>query len=189
MDRQTQALLLASRSNYQNILEGSHLPGVSYPTDLSMNLTSKRTSHKIAEQGRRNRINMALQEMQGLLPSKFGAAAARDVPVEEVEAQDKRDKAAAGAAGAAGAAANGGVGLAGGVNGGTTPKTVATPTTPVQSGGNSKAATVESAIVYIRHLQESARERDKEIERLMKEMRELKGAGAVEEVKMNAKST
>jgi hypothetical protein len=64
----TAALLLATKSNYQNILEGNHLPGVSYPPELSTSLTSKRTSHKIAEQGRRNRINMALQEMAALLP-------------------------------------------------------------------------------------------------------------------------
>lgn len=44
------------------------MPGVSYPSELSTNLTSKRTSHKIAEQGRRNRINSALQVMAGLLP-------------------------------------------------------------------------------------------------------------------------
>lgn len=61
-------MLLASKSNYQNILEGTHLPGVSYPEALSTNLTSKRTSHKIAEQGRRNRINTALQEIASLLP-------------------------------------------------------------------------------------------------------------------------
>ncbi|KAI9732065.1 MAG: hypothetical protein M1818_007660 [Claussenomyces sp. TS43310] len=64
----TASLLLASKSNYQNILEGTHLPGVNYPTELSTNLTSKRTSHKIAEQGRRNRINFALQEIATLLP-------------------------------------------------------------------------------------------------------------------------
>jgi hypothetical protein len=64
----TASLLLASKSNYQNILEGTHLPGVSYPSELSTNLTSKRTSHKIAEQGRRNRINSALQEIATLLP-------------------------------------------------------------------------------------------------------------------------
>ncbi|OBT72239.1 hypothetical protein VF21_08164 [Pseudogymnoascus sp. 05NY08] len=69
----TASLLLATKSNYQNILEGTHLPGVSYPTELSTNLTSKRTSHKIAEQGRRNRINSALQEIATLLP---GSAAA-----------------------------------------------------------------------------------------------------------------
>jgi Helix-loop-helix DNA-binding domain len=61
-------VFLASRSNYQNLIEGTHVPGVSYPTELSTNLTSKRTSHKIAEQGRRNRINLALQEMLHLLP-------------------------------------------------------------------------------------------------------------------------
>lgn len=60
--------LLMSKSNYQNILEGNMVPGVTYPTELSTNLTSKRTSHKIAEQGRRNRINTALQVMAGLLP-------------------------------------------------------------------------------------------------------------------------
>ncbi|KAH0493969.1 hypothetical protein TgHK011_000608 [Trichoderma gracile] len=60
--------LLMSKSNYQNILEGNQVPGVSYPSELSTNLTSKRTSHKIAEQGRRNRINSALQIMASLLP-------------------------------------------------------------------------------------------------------------------------
>ncbi|KAI9817844.1 MAG: hypothetical protein M1827_000963 [Pycnora praestabilis] len=70
---ETSALLLASKSNYQNILEGTHLPGVSYPKALSTNLTLKRTSHKIAEQGRRNRINNALQEIASLLPSTAGS--------------------------------------------------------------------------------------------------------------------
>lgn len=60
--------LLMSKSNYQNILEGNNVPGVTYPSELSSNLTSKRTSHKIAEQGRRNRINSALHIMAGLLP-------------------------------------------------------------------------------------------------------------------------
>lgn len=71
---ETSALLLASKSNYQNILEGTHLPGVSYPETLSTNLTSKRTSHKIAEQGRRNRINTALQEIASLLPPQTPTA-------------------------------------------------------------------------------------------------------------------
>lgn len=44
------------------------VPGVTYPSELSTNLSSKRTSHKIAEQGRRNRINSALQEIATLLP-------------------------------------------------------------------------------------------------------------------------
>lgn len=66
--KETAIMLAATKSNYQNILEGTHLPGVHYPTELSTNLTSKRTSHKIAEQGRRNRINSALQELGGLIP-------------------------------------------------------------------------------------------------------------------------
>lgn len=41
---------------------------MNYPDSLSTGLTSKRTSHKVAEQGRRNRINEALKEMQSLLP-------------------------------------------------------------------------------------------------------------------------
>jgi hypothetical protein len=73
----TASALLASKSNYQNILEGNKVPGVSYPSELSTNLTSKRTSHKIAEQGRRNRINSALQEIATLLPRQAGADAAR----------------------------------------------------------------------------------------------------------------
>ena len=68
----TASLLLITKSNYQNILEGTNLPGVSYPAELSTNLTSKRTSHKIAEQGRRNRINSALQEIATLLPKVPG---------------------------------------------------------------------------------------------------------------------
>lgn len=70
-DDATASLLLASKSNYQNILEGTHLPGVSYPSELSTNLTSKRTSHKLAEQGRRNRINLALTTLHDMIPSEY----------------------------------------------------------------------------------------------------------------------
>ena len=68
----TTTALLASKSNYQNILEGTQVPGLSYPSTLATNLTSKRTSHKIAEQGRRNRINTALGEIAALLPPGLG---------------------------------------------------------------------------------------------------------------------
>lgn len=60
--------VLASKSNYQNILEGRHNElGLQYPVQLSNDVTSKRTSHKIAEQGRRNRINRALSELAELI--------------------------------------------------------------------------------------------------------------------------
>jgi predicted nuclease with TOPRIM domain len=69
------------------------VPGVSYPASLSTNLTSKRTSHKIAEQGRRNRINMALQEMQDLLPPG-SQTCTPDAKSPETAAQSNNSKAA-----------------------------------------------------------------------------------------------
>ncbi|KKK16085.1 hypothetical protein ARAM_000709 [Aspergillus rambellii] len=68
---ETSALYLASKSNYQHILDGTLLPGVSYPETLAENLSSKRTNHKLAEQGRRNRINNALKEIEALIPPAF----------------------------------------------------------------------------------------------------------------------
>ncbi|KAJ5562336.1 hypothetical protein N7461_001097 [Penicillium sp. DV-2018c] len=65
------ALYLASKSNYQHILDGTLPSGVSYPETLAENLSSKRTNHKLAEQGRRNRINNALKEIEQLIPQDF----------------------------------------------------------------------------------------------------------------------
>lgn len=65
------ALYLASKSNYQHILDGTLPSGVSYPEALAENLSSKRTNHKLAEQGRRNRINNALKEIESLIPPEF----------------------------------------------------------------------------------------------------------------------
>ncbi|KXG50329.1 uncharacterized protein PGRI_062960 [Penicillium griseofulvum] len=65
------ALYLASKSNYQHILDGTLPSGVSYPETLAENLSSKRTNHKLAEQGRRNRINNALKEIELLIPQEF----------------------------------------------------------------------------------------------------------------------
>jgi len=82
MSPDASAFLLASKSNYQNIVEGNHSHlGLQYPEHLSTNLTSKRTSHKIAEQGRRNRINNALAEMASLLPTP--SASGEPVPGKE----------------------------------------------------------------------------------------------------------
>ncbi|KAL4903524.1 hypothetical protein BDW74DRAFT_179940 [Aspergillus multicolor] len=65
------AYLAGLKSNYQQILEGTLLPGVSYPETLAENLSSKRTNHKLAEQGRRNRINTALKEIEALIPAAY----------------------------------------------------------------------------------------------------------------------
>ncbi|RYP88229.1 hypothetical protein DL769_000327 [Monosporascus sp. CRB-8-3] len=111
----TASQLLASKSNYQRILEGSTVPGVTYPSELSTNLTSKRTSHKIAEQGRRNRINSALQEIAALLPKSVTNSDLGEN--DESGNVDKKDG-------------------------------------KQSSGPNSKASTVELAIVYIKQLQQ-----------------------------------
>ncbi|KAF2717624.1 hypothetical protein K431DRAFT_323038 [Polychaeton citri CBS 116435] len=120
------ALLLASKSNYQNLLEGNRLPGVNYPDSLSTGLTSKRTSHKVAEQGRRNRINDALKEMQALLPCSANTLGSPSVGPKDGK----------------GSASPGGEDDKDGKEG--------------KGGGpssSSKAATVESANEYIRKLQ------------------------------------
>ena len=83
----TASQLLASKSNYQRILEGNTVPGVTYPSELSTILTSKRTSHKIAEQGRRNRINSALQEIATLLPKHV----AKDLEKDDSGNGEKKD--------------------------------------------------------------------------------------------------
>lgn len=96
MSAETSALYLASKSNYQNIIDGTHLPGVSYPETLAENLSSKRTSHKIAEQGRRNRINLALKEIESLLPASITAAAAGKKEKDSKDDVDSGDKPSSG---------------------------------------------------------------------------------------------
>lgn len=89
---ETSALYLASKSNYQNIIDGTHLPGVSYPETLAENLSSKRTSHKLAEQGRRNRINLALKEIETLLPASITTASRKDKVGVKEESGETSDK-------------------------------------------------------------------------------------------------
>jgi hypothetical protein len=134
----TASLLLASKSNYQNILEGTHLPGVSYPSELSTNLTSKRTSHKIAEQGRRNRINSALQEIAKLLPLNGGG-------------KDSGNEGKGSGSGDAGDAGEGGANEGGGKG-------------SAQQSANSKASTVELAIEYIKQLKQEVADANKRAE-------------------------
>lgn len=56
-------------------MEGNHSQlGLSYPEQLSAEITSKRTSHKLAEQGRRNRINSALSDLGNVLGEGFQAS-------------------------------------------------------------------------------------------------------------------
>lgn len=126
-----------------------------YPEGLSTGLTSKRTSHKVAEQGRRNRINDALKEMQTLLPpkNKINGASGSDGSPE------------------AGNGPNG--------------KADDKETAEIKSN-NSKAATVESACLYVRQLQkENAHVQSlaRENEQLKKRLAELEVKSEAQEVK------
>lgn len=156
MNESQQALLLASKSNYTHILEGTLLPGVTYPESLSSGLTSKRTSHKIAEQGRRNRINDALKEMQALLPqttpklkpTNSNGSGGPDKTAGAIEDDDDER-------------------LENGKNG----------ASESSKSASSKAATVESAIDYIKLLQQERlqhaqmlKERDAELASLREEL-------------------
>ena len=168
-------MLLASKSNYTHMLEGTLLPGVTYPESLSSGLTSKRTSHKIAEQGRRNRINDALKEMQSLLPKIGGSNRSKSASGNEDEAtgrhtaedDDDVDCKDGGAKAAAAAAAS-----------------------AESKSASSKAATVESAIDYIKILQlermqtvQMLRARDAEIAALKQK---LQAAGSSDDADMDA---
>jgi hypothetical protein len=135
--------LLASKSNYTRILEGSNV--LSYPSELATGLNSKRTSHKLAEQGRRNRMNTAIQQIATLLPGNQSVdlSAAGD----DYDDEARRD----GKGGSSGGGGGGGA---------------AAPTP------NSKAQTVEMAMEYIRELQgqlEEATRRAERAERLLGE--------------------
>ncbi|KAK0941866.1 hypothetical protein LTR29_006592 [Friedmanniomyces endolithicus] len=144
----THALLLASKSNYQNLLEGNHLPGVKFPDSLSTGLTSKRTSHKVAEQGRRNRINDALKEMQALVPKEYLFGKGKHSSDESPEA------------------GMGGEGECG--EGGKESKEDA-----AAKSNSSKASTVESANVYIRNMQRRQVEEAAENEVLRRRVEEM----------------
>jgi len=163
----THALLLASKSNYQNLLEGNHLPGVSYPDSLSTGLTSKRTSHKVAEQGRRNRINEALKEMQALLPSSSCSPSTRGSSGskggKDTSASDENSPEAGG----------GGDGADGGGAGDNSNSKESKEDAAAKSS-SSKAATVESANVYIKQMQLRDAEKEALIARLRDENAEMR---------------
>lgn len=158
----THALLLASKSNYQNLLEGNHLPGVNYPDSLSTGLTSKRTSHKVAEQGRRNRINDALKEMQALLPT----------PPKSTIIKGASKEGHAGDDGATSSQGDDGMEVDG--DGSKGKESKESKEDAAKNSSSSKAATVESANIYIREMQQRDAEREALILQLRRENAEMK---------------
>ncbi|KAF2154862.1 hypothetical protein K461DRAFT_276026 [Myriangium duriaei CBS 260.36] len=175
------AFLLASKSNYTHLLEGTLLPGVSYPESLSSGLTSKRTSHKIAEQGRRNRINEALKEMQALLPPPALRAKSKSDGAESPDGKDQttadEDQDNAGDQADGAKAATGKKDKSGKQS---KESAKAASAAAEAKAANSKAATVESAIEYIRALQqerlimaEAMKARDNEVNELRRRLRDV----------------
>lgn len=65
------SILPASTSNFPADSKHNIPPDVSTPEALAHDLRSTRTSHKLAEQGRRSRINTALKEIEALLPEEI----------------------------------------------------------------------------------------------------------------------
>lgn len=151
-------MLLASKSNYQNLVEGNRLPGVNYPDSLSTGLTSKRTSHKVAEQGRRNRINEALKEMQSLIPksSKSNRSPSKDEDLDTAIAASPD----AGAEDDKVVEAN--------------DNSKESKEEALAKSNSSKAATVELANEYIKKMQKDSVMQIAEVEMLKRENDELK---------------
>ncbi|CAG8459064.1 4890_t:CDS:2 [Paraglomus occultum] len=72
---------LAQTSNYQAILEGTAQSlGISYPSDLQLSLESRRTTHKAAEQKRRDSLKQSFDELKKVVPytSSLGNGAKAD---------------------------------------------------------------------------------------------------------------
>jgi len=127
---------------------------VTYPSELTSNLSSKRTSHKLAEQGRRNRINTALQELQTLLPAVIGSpSTTKDADAEKSVVDSPASP----------------------TQDAELPSGSRTPALSAQQS-NSKAATVELAIEHIKLLKEQMAEKEVENEKLKREMAEMKEA-------------
>ncbi|CAG8467479.1 2869_t:CDS:2 [Gigaspora rosea] len=60
---------LASQSNYKNILEGtSKSLGISYSSEVHSSLESRRTTHKAAEQKRRDSLKQSFDELKKVVP-------------------------------------------------------------------------------------------------------------------------
>ncbi|KAK3825876.1 MAG: hypothetical protein J3Q66DRAFT_328809 [Benniella sp.] len=61
---------LASKSNYQHILDGDHTAlGLSYSSDLHSGIELRRTSHKAAEQKRRDSLKHCFDDLREMIPN------------------------------------------------------------------------------------------------------------------------
>lgn len=164
MSPATRAGLLASKSNYQHLLEGNHIHGVKHPRSLSVGVNWKRSSSQIAEKGRRDRINDALKEMQSLISRRTNLSKSLSNETNVVE----EDAA--------------GVGAVDKVADRKSKKGKDVEASVKRS--NTKAATVEIANEYIKEMQKDNAKQianilqlEKENETLRRELAEMNGQG------------
>ncbi|KAF2205093.1 hypothetical protein GQ43DRAFT_66981 [Delitschia confertaspora ATCC 74209] len=94
ISEQSHALILASKSNYEHMIQGTAPPGVTFSDELRKDITAKKTSHKLAEQGRRDRINRAVEQLDALISPIM--------PAQDAEMPDLTGPGPGGGAGAGG---------------------------------------------------------------------------------------
>lgn len=70
--------MLASKSNYQHIVDGTYDQlNISYPHGMTHGLEVRRTSHKAAEQKRRDHLKECFEQMRTILPDRPEAGASK----------------------------------------------------------------------------------------------------------------
>lgn len=80
--------VLFLKSNYQNLVDGTHQHlGLSSADKISNYLRSKKVMHKLAEQERRNRLNSAIRELSKVLGGEENKPAASKAATVEKAAQ------------------------------------------------------------------------------------------------------
>ncbi|CAG8528690.1 3749_t:CDS:2, partial [Ambispora gerdemannii] len=137
---------LAQKSNYQNILEGTAQSlGISYSSDLQSSLESRRTTHKAAEQKRRDSLKQCFDELKRVVPYK--SMLGKNIIIANSNNDDGDNSSSGG----------------GGKNGDGTMKNV------------SKLFLLKRAHDHIVELQEQNKDKDNIIAKLMKELETCKG--------------
>lgn len=72
--------MLASKSNYQHIVDGTYDQlNITYPEGMTQGLEVRRTSHKAAEQKRRDHLKECFEQLRMILPDRPDAAASKVV--------------------------------------------------------------------------------------------------------------
>lgn len=70
--------MLASKSNYQHIVDGTYDQlNITYPQGMTQGLEVRRTSHKAAEQKRRDHLKECFEQLRTILPVQPDAGASK----------------------------------------------------------------------------------------------------------------